>query len=114
MLLDVTQQRIGDVNLIAHAGNHGLEQIGAQLLILLQPVVVMGVDVVKQVIHQRIRVIGIDGAGCQCLNLPRRNIDAQPVLFGLRDTFAHQRTHQINQIVPPRVSPRRHPPRRDR
>ena len=65
MLLDVIQQRIGDHDLIPHAGDHRLdvrEQIRVQLRVAEQVVVVVGVDVAQDVVHQRLFVIGVNGA----------------------------------------------------
>ncbi len=71
MLFDVAEQRVGNMNLIAHPRNHGFdvgEQVSTQLLIVLQIEVVMRVDKAEQIIHQRVGVISIDGAGSNRLN----------------------------------------------
>ena len=84
VLLDVIQQRIGDHDLIPHAGNHGFdvrEQICMQLLIAQQVVVIVGVDVAQNVVDQGFVVVGVNRAGGDLLDLPRRNVHTQPALF---------------------------------
>jgi hypothetical protein len=52
VLFDVIQQRIGDHDLVAHAGDHGLnvgQQIGMQLGVVQQVVVILAVDVAQDV-----------------------------------------------------------------
>ena len=70
--------------MIPHAGNHGFdvrEQICMQLLIAQQVVVIVGVDVAQNVVDQGFVVVSINGARGDLLDLPRRNVHAQPALF---------------------------------
>lgn len=65
MLLDVIQQRIGDHDLIPHAGDHGFdvrEQVSVQLRVAEQVVVIVGVDIAQDVVDQRFVVIRVNGA----------------------------------------------------
>jgi hypothetical protein len=66
VLFDVIQQRIGDHDLVAHAGDHGLnvgQQIGMQLGVVQQVVVILAVDVAQDVVDQRFVIVGADGSG---------------------------------------------------
>ena len=93
VLLDIIQQRIGDHDLIPHAGDHRLdvrEQIRVQLRVAEQVVVVVGVDVAQDVVHQRLFVIGVNGAWGDLLDLPRSDVHAEPVLLRGCKRFARQ------------------------
>ena len=93
MLLDVIQQRIGDHDLIPHAGDHGFdvrEQVRVQLRVAEQVVVIVSVDIAQDVVDQRLVVVSVNGAGRDLLNLPRRNVHAQPALLRRRKRLARQ------------------------
>ena len=86
MLFNIAEQRIGNVYLVAHAGDHGAnvgQQVGAQLLVGQQIVVIVRVDIAQDVARQRFGVIGADGARLQLLHLARGDMHPQPVLFRL-------------------------------
>ena len=93
MLLDVIQQRIGDHDLIAHAGDHGLyvgQQIGMQLGVFQQVVVILAVDVTQNVIYQRFVIVGADGFRIDILYLAGGEMHAKPLFFGGRKGFSGQ------------------------
>lgn len=88
MLFDVIQQRIGDHDLVAHAGDHGLnvgQQIGVQLGVVQQVVVILAVDVAQNVIHQRFVIVRADGFRVDVLHLTGGEMHAQPLFFGGRE-----------------------------
>ena len=68
------------------------EQIGPQLLVALQVVVIVCVDVGQDVVHQRFFIVGVDLGRLHVLHAPRGDIDPQIGLFGHRDLFAGGRT----------------------
>ena len=79
--------------MIPHAGDHRLdvrEQIRVQLRVAEQVVVVVGVDVAQDVVHQRLFVIGVNGAWGDLLDLPRSDVHAEPVLLRGCKRFARQ------------------------
>ena len=78
MLLDVRQQRVGDINLVFHPGDHGFdvgEQIGPQLLVPLQVVVIVRIDIRQDVIHQRFFIVGVDLGRLHLLHTTRGDVD---------------------------------------
>ena len=93
VLFDVIQQRIGDHDLVAHAGDHGLnvgQQIGVQLGVVQQVVVILAVDVAQNVIDQRFVIVGADGFRVDVLYLASGKMHAQPGFFGLGERFSSQ------------------------
>ncbi|MBS6057374.1 MAG: hypothetical protein KIB04_04655 [Pantoea sp.] len=59
----------------------------------------MGIDVAEDIVHQRIAVIGADGAGRNLLNAARGDIQAQPGLFRRRDRLTGYRPHQVDDMA---------------
>ena len=93
VLFDVIQQRIGDHDLVAHAGDHGLnvgQQIGVQLGVVQQVVVILAVDVAQNVIDQRFVIVGADGFRVDVLHLTGGEMHAQPLFFSGREGLSGQ------------------------
>ena len=93
VLFDVIEKRIRDHYLIAHAGDHGFnvgQQIGVQLGVVQQVVVILAVDVTQNVIDQRFVIVGADGFRIDILYLAGGDMHAQPLFLGGREGFSGQ------------------------
>ncbi|MNM90624.1 hypothetical protein D3C81_1028910 [compost metagenome] len=64
------------------------QQIGTQLLVTLQIVVIVRVDIRQNVIHQRFFIVGVDLGRLHLLHPPRSNVHPQVGLFRYRYLFA--------------------------
>ncbi|MNT07155.1 hypothetical protein D3C72_1418480 [compost metagenome] len=76
--------------MVAHAGDHGFDmrqQIRMQLGVVQQVVVIVAVDVVQNVIHQRFVVVGVNRTRGDLLNLTRGDVDAEPVFLRRGEYF---------------------------
>ena len=79
VLFDVIQQRIGDHDLVAHPGDHGFnvgQQIGMQLGVVQQVVIILAVNVAQDVIDQRFIIVGADSFRIDILHLTGRDMHA--------------------------------------
>ncbi len=79
VLFDVIQQRIGDHDLVAHPGDHGFnvgQQIGMQLGVVQQVVIILAVNVAQDVIDQRFIIVGTDSFRIDILHLTGRDMHA--------------------------------------